>query len=162
MATPKIVDLPSGKVVELANPGMRFLARLVDLALLFVISFVVNSLANVITQEDWMDLSYFDSTSFDLINLFMSGLFLLYYAIGIGLYGRTIGKRICQVTIVKLEDGSIPGIRAGILREIVPTALPLLYLPGQLLVLLGYLWLVWDQNRQTLFDKMVKTIGTHP
>ncbi len=65
--------------------------------------------------------------------------------------GWTPGSRLTRTRIVRLQDGSVPGMRWGVMRSagsvISETAL-----------ILGYLWVLWDPRRQTWHDKIAGTV----
>ena len=64
--------------------------------------------------------------------------------------GWTPGSRLTRTRIVRLVDGSAPGARWGIVRA-----------AGAVIsetVLVGYLWALWDGQRQTWQDKLAGTV----
>jgi uncharacterized RDD family membrane protein YckC len=74
----------------------------------------------------------------------------LYYWLFTGLRGQTLGKMVCGIKVVNAE-GSAPGLVFALLRE----------LPGKILatipVYLGYLWIIWDGQKQGWHDKIANT-----
>jgi uncharacterized RDD family membrane protein YckC len=87
---------------------------------------------------------------FNLLNTLVG---VAYYAsLEGGPTGQTLGKRVCNIRVVDATTGQ-PGI--GIGRGIgryfarILSAIPL----G-----LGYLWMLWDDRKQTWHDKLVTTV----
>ena len=81
------------------------------------------------------------------------GLYLLpgaYYVLLTGLRGQTIGKMAVQIRIVN-EEGRPPGIGYAFLREIIGK------LVSGLFFMLGYLWVIWDSEKQAWHDKIART-----
>ena len=77
-------------------------------------------------------------------------IFWLYYWLFTGLKGQTPGKMVVGIRVVNAE-GSIPGLGSAALREI----------PGKILsfiaIWLGFLWIIWDGQKQGWHDKIANT-----
>lgn len=73
---------------------------------------------------------------------------VLYYGFMEGNTGRTIGKRLLSVKVVDANTGAPIGVGRAIGRYFARfiSAIP---------CALGYLWMLWDPNKQTWHDKMV-------
>jgi uncharacterized RDD family membrane protein YckC len=74
-----------------------------------------------------------------------------YFAAFEGTSGQTIGKRAMGIRVVDADTGDPIGVSRAIGRwfaRIVSTVV----------VYLGYLWMLWDGNKQTWHDKMVSTV----
>ena len=71
-----------------------------------------------------------------------------YYVLGNG-WGGTPGKRLLGLRVVN-NDGDEPGLAAGLVRYLVT-------LISALALFLGYLWMLWDGQRQTWHDKAAGT-----
>ena len=63
--------------------------------------------------------------------------------------GWSPGQRAVGLQIIR-DDGSRPGLGQGFARSIG-------MLPSLLVVLLGFLWPLWDDRRQTWHDKIAGT-----
>jgi uncharacterized RDD family membrane protein YckC len=74
------------------------------------------------------------------------------------LRGQTVGKMAVGIKVVLFADGSLPGWGPAITRWGLPAVAGLLPWVGGLGVLLIYLWMLWDPNRQGLHDKLAKTV----
>lgn len=64
--------------------------------------------------------------------------------------GWTPGSRLTRTRIVRLQDGTEPGLRWGVARAagaVISETLPL-----------GYLWALWDARHQTWQDKLAGTV----
>lgn len=77
---------------------------------------------------------------------------LLYEVVLLALWGgQTLGKKICGVRVVDAATGGPIGIGKALVRTLVKDILsPIL--------LLGYLWAIWDSRKQTWHDKLAGTI----
>ncbi|MGH9187817.1 MAG: RDD family protein, partial [Acidimicrobiales bacterium] len=79
--------------------------------------------------------------------------------IGLGYYsyfegspsGQTIGKRVMNIRVFDYAGGGPLGIGRALLRSVGR------YVSG-LVCLLGYLWMLWDQEKQTWHDKIANTV----
>ena len=76
--------------------------------------------------------------------------FWLYYWLFTGLKGQTLGKMALGIKVVNAA-GSVPGLGRAALREI----------PGKIVstiaVCLGFLWVIWDGQKQGWHDKIAST-----
>ena len=74
----------------------------------------------------------------------------LYYWLFIGLKGQTLGKMAVGIKVVDAA-GSVPGLGRAALREI----------PGKIVstiaICLGFLWIIWDEQKQGWHDKIAST-----
>ena len=75
---------------------------------------------------------------------------ILYYGLTEGRAGQTIGKRALGVKVIDTYTGAPIGVGRAIGRYFakILSAIP---------CLLGYLWMLWDPNKQTWHDKMVNS-----
>jgi len=73
-----------------------------------------------------------------------------YYVLLTGLRGQTIGKIAVGIRVVNVE-GRPPGIWYAFLREIIGK------LVSGLFCMLGYLWVIWDSEKQAWHDKIART-----
>jgi len=84
-------------------------------------------------------------------------IFLLSTIIGIGYYvgfnanGGTLGKRAVGLRLEKDGSGEDIGYGAAFVRYIVAIV-------SGLVLLLGYLWVIWDPKRQTWHDKAAGSV----
>ncbi len=68
-----------------------------------------------------------------------------------GKTGQTWGRRIVGIKVVRVSDGNPPGCWRALGRELFGSVIS-----GQILYL-GYLWMIWDKDRQTWHDKVAGT-----
>jgi uncharacterized RDD family membrane protein YckC len=68
-----------------------------------------------------------------------------------GAQGQTPGKRIVGVRLIREADGALVGAGMGILRE-------LAHILDYLSCMVGWLWPLWDNKRQTFADKVCSTV----
>lgn len=91
----------------------------------------------------------FDNDSFDSI---IGGAILstILGAIFYPMWGGNLGHKIMGLCVISSEDGSVQNnAKAGAIREAVKSLTSWLFIPA--------VWLLWDDNRQNLYDKAVKT-----
>jgi uncharacterized RDD family membrane protein YckC len=85
-----------------------------------------------------------------LSRLFPLAVFPLYNIFFIWKYGATLGKKWLKIKVVSIDSQPL-SLGQVILRETIGK-----FLSG-LILQLGYLWALWDKNRQTWHDKLAKT-----
>jgi uncharacterized RDD family membrane protein YckC len=76
---------------------------------------------------------------------------LLFLCYREGSTGQTPGKRILGIRLLREADGSALGFGLAFGRRV-------LHCLDALPCCLGFLWPLWDENRQTWADKMVHTV----
>ncbi|WP_436795338.1 RDD family protein [Actinospongicola halichondriae] len=116
----------------LASWGDRAIAALVNFVPLIVLSFVIglvsNTLASLIT--------------------FAAGIYFYYLD---GETGAHPGKRVMGLKTVNMETGQPIGGGMGIVRYFA-------HIVDSITCFIGYLFPLWDENRQTFADKIMKTV----
>ena len=158
---------PAG--TEYAGVGRRFVAWLIDLVPLIVLT-VVLFIPIVVGFFDFIDeLEPGSGTSRAELQATMSTLFgasmpgflrmsallqlaaLLYHAGTWLLFGRSPGMALMGIRIVREEDGSRPGVARVALRYAG-------YLLSSAFLLIGYAWAIFDSRKQTWHDKLAGTL----
>jgi uncharacterized RDD family membrane protein YckC len=97
-------------------------------------------------------LSRFGFFGFGFLNIMFPFplVYWLYYWLFTGLKGQTLGKMAVGIKVVD-ETGAMPGLGVAALREI----------PGKIIstivICVGFLWIIWDERKQGLHDKIAKT-----
>jgi uncharacterized RDD family membrane protein YckC len=76
---------------------------------------------------------------------------ILYFR-ALGRTGQTWGRKIVGIRVVSATTGQPLGVGKAILRQIVESIVS-----GNCLFL-GYLWMLWDQRKQTWHDKIVDSV----
>lgn len=104
--------------------GRRAIARLVDfgLGLAVFIGLVITVSAASGPSPD--------GTGIMLVALVATFLiYLLYEVVTVALWGRTLGKQLMGLEVVRADDGGRPGLRRSFLRNLVPTLLLVGFFP---------------------------------
>lgn len=105
----------------------RLGAQLVDFIVLFAVGTILDAIG---------------------LNLYVQVLIShLYYVLLIGLRGQTIGKQLLGIRVVN-RNGDVPGIGRAMLREVIGK-----FVSG-IVLLLGYIWVLFDRRRQAWHDKI--------
>ncbi len=128
---------------QLAEPGARLGAYILDCIALAVPLFVVAGMAAVTASETLASMAL-------LLSFFGPALyFVTCWANG----GQTLGYRALGLRLVR-TDGSRPGAGSAIARCIGVALCVFMFVPGAL----GMLWMLWDDRRQGWHDKMGDTV----
>jgi len=139
--TPGIEVATTRATVQYMGFWIRLAAAIIDGIIIWFISFVISTLF----ISRLIGLGYFLSP----VSLWFP-IILLYHWLFIGLKGQTLGKMSVGIRVTNAE-GSAPGLAFALLRE----------LPGKILatipIYLGYLWIIWDGQKQGWHDKIANT-----
>ena len=125
----------SDQDLVLAGAGKRFVALILDIIFTGVIGGVITAAGFVFLGRPLAS----------LVNLLFS---IAYYTFGNG-SGGTWGAKIMNLRVVNAR-GEAPGPGAGFVRWLVSLASGIVFL-------LGYLWMLWDDKKQTWHDKAAGT-----
>ncbi|MXW95039.1 MAG: RDD family protein [Acidimicrobiaceae bacterium] len=129
-----LAALGTGETVELATPGLRLGARLIDIVIGFVIGIIVGLVDPLLLP-------------------ILAG--AAYEVCFVALKGQTPGTMATSIKVVRADNGAFPGWGAAAGRWIIPgVGYILLIIPG----LLVHASLLWDDRRQGWHDKAVKTL----
>ena len=120
---------------ERANFGQRFGAFLIDIIIIGVVNTIIRLLI--------------DDNVAALISILV---FLGYFSYFEATSGQTIGKRALGIRVVDFAGGGGEGLGFG--RALIRSLSR--YLSG-IPCLLGYLWMLWDGQKQTWHDKLSST-----
>ena len=132
-------DVPEGmSALEIASVGQRFGAFLVD----FVISVLVGIVGMVIGSAMGGDGS--------VVNLVLSIGYWIVVLIMVATRGQSPGKIAIGIKIVK-TDGSSIGFGTTLIREVIGKII------SSIILLLGYIWILFDGKRQGWHDKIAST-----
>ena len=132
-------DAPEGmSALEIASAGQRLGAFLVD----FVISVLVGIVGLVIGSAMGGDGS--------VVNLVLSIGYWIVVLIMVATRGQSPGKIAIGIKIVKTDGKSI-GFGTTLLREIIGKII------SSIILLLGYIWILFDGQRQGWHDKIAST-----
>ncbi len=142
--------------VTLASWGSRAVAYLLDWFLLSV-AFVVALVAGIImdaTIAGAGSRSYGSSSSACFTSCCQCLWILLvpfYFVFQHSHGGQTIGKKALGIKIVQIKNGATPDLGVATLRLIG-------YWISGLILYLGFLWPLWDDQKQALHDKIAGTL----
>ena len=79
------------------------------------------------------------------------GVIFMFLIRPVGRSGQTIGRRMMNIRVVDIATGQPIGVGMAILRYLVAG-----FISGFFYI--GYLWMLWDDQRQTLHDKVANSI----
>jgi len=68
-----------------------------------------------------------------------------------GVRGQTLGKMAVGIKVIDQETGQPVGLGRGFVRYIGKII-------SALVVFVGYFWMLWDSDKQTWHDKMVRSL----
>lgn len=169
-AAPPVHPLP---VVPAAGPSQAYAtfirrgcASLIDLTIYGLIVFILTAAVSLvlgmsfnasygdITKQANASQSAYTSLGFTIFGV----LFLIMFLVGIlnwvlvAVKGQSPGKMILGIKIIKKDTHQTPGFLSAFLREAI----------GRLIngsfFSIGYLWMLWDADKQTVGDKIAGTI----
>ena len=129
-----LAALGTGETVQLATPGGRLGARIIDIIIVSAISFIAGLIEPYVVP--------FVAVA-------------AYEIMFVAFKGQTPGKMATSIKIVRADNGGLPswGVSAG--RWVIPlVGYILVIIPG----LLVHASLLWDDRRQGWHDKAVKTL----
>ncbi len=144
-------DLDPRTGARLAGYGRRAAAGVVDFFV--VVTTWVAAFAWAYTTEDPVTEEISDMAAI-VILVVLLGVGPLYQWLTIGRWGKTLGKKALGVKVVRADDALPVSYGQALGRALSFELLWLFTLPG----LLAILWPLWDDRRQTLYDKMAGTI----
>ena len=146
--------------VQASGFGRRFVAALLDGALLVAFSMAVTLVTAIVlgapmphAREIGPDLLVAgvldrNPMAVGTLGLFF-GLAVLYQLYGAGMTGQTLGMRVVGIRVIS-PHGRPPGAVRGVIRLL---ALALSLLPGAL----GWLWAIFDREHRALHDHIAGT-----
>jgi uncharacterized RDD family membrane protein YckC len=159
-----MMQIPGLGAVKVASIGQRFLARLVDSVIYFVVLLIGFGVLGSSSTSEVCDAggSCYTSTSTDSPGFFLSTGFvylfvLLYEWLMIAFKGQTLGKMALRVKVVRQVDGKAPGLGKAFLREFILVVSSVLTCGfGGLLM---YISVFFDRSgrNQTWYDKAATT-----
>jgi uncharacterized RDD family membrane protein YckC len=117
-----------------AGFGRRFVASLLDGIILGIVYGIA--------------VAFSDENVASGVNLLVG---IVYYTYLEGTSGQTLGKQALGIRVVDIEGGGSIGFGRAFIRYIgrIVSAIPLF---------LGYLWMLWDGEKQTWHDKFARSV----
>ena len=152
--------LGTGGAVELAGPGGRLGARIIDTVIMgvLVIILLIAGIASAIGLAGGEEESAAAVGAFVAFAIVAVVIGILYEVTMIATKGQTLGKMATRIKVVRADNGLEPGWGKAIGRWIIPAALGFIPFVGWILSLLVYLSLLWDKVRQGWHDKAAGTL----
>lgn len=127
--------------------GIRLAASIIDYFLLMIVQYIF-----IFSFYGSFD-EYIYAVSSDMAVIYLiSALVGVAYYSGMWAYadGATVGKKLVKIKIVSNEDGSDIGLGAALLRY-------LGYMISSIPCGLGFLWVIWDDEKRGWHDKISNT-----
>lgn len=126
---------------QLASRTERFIAAMIESIILFVPLFAI------LGNEVWDD----TESEYTLSSIISSSLFsILFGAILYPVFSGNLGHKLIGLKVISSHDGSdCNKATTGAIRELLKTLFSLVFLP--------LAWLLWDKDKQNLYDKIVNT-----
>jgi uncharacterized RDD family membrane protein YckC len=132
---------------ELASPGDRLVAVLIDAGVIIVAAFAVVLVGAVLGQVS----EGLGSAVSVLGFIVVYGFYFIAHIMGEGRLGQSYGRHLAGLRVVSLNDGAPIGSAAAFGRLIVRAL-------GSYVFFLGLLWILWDDKRQGWHDKALNTV----
>ena len=143
--------------LEFAGPLRRVYAFAIDIGILLMVIFVVGPIFG--TSEGIFNIFGIQTGIIDvfiinvpnippgIIDVFV---FLAYFILPTGIWGRTIGKWVAGIQVVD-DEGNKPGVALAIPREMVGRFVATITFG------IGLIWVIFDEKHQGWHDKMAGT-----
>ncbi len=132
-------EAPEGvSAMEIASLGQRFAAFLVDFAISVLVG-VVGTLIGSSMGDAGSIVSFIASIGYWIVVIVM-----------VATRGQSPGKIALNIKIVKV-DGNQVGFGTALIREVIGKFI------SSLIILLGYIWILFDGKRQGWHDKIAST-----
>ena len=77
-----------------------------------------------------------------------------YYTYFHGSTGQTPGDAVLGIRVLDIDDGTVIGYQRALVRALVSVV-------SGIVILLGYLWMLWDPRKQTWHDKAAGSLPVH-
>ena len=71
-----------------------------------------------------------------------------------GATGQTPGDAVLGIRVLDIDDGTVIGYQRAFIRALVSIV-------SGVVILLGYLWMLWDPRKQTWHDKAAGSLPFH-
>ena len=151
--------LGTGHTVELASPGARLGARILDI-LVMVAAFIFLAIVVWIGWSSGPDAGNREAglNAVVTVPLVIAATGIAYEVSMIALKGQTLGKMATNVKVVRADNGGRIGWGKSIGRWIIPVVLLFIPFIGWILAVLVYVSLTWDRTRQGWHDKVAGTL----
>lgn len=135
---------PSGPSGPRAGFGARLGATLLDLLVLLVVGGLLTGLLYLVTGEAGAFVGY-------LLAVFVIPIVYFTYFQGRP-SGQTPGKRVCNIRVIDANSGGPIGYGRALGRVLFA------WFISSFICYLGYLWMLWDREKQTWHDKVTSAL----
>lgn len=142
-AAAPVAGVPAG---DLADWGIRAIAILIDWVMMMAIVIVGFILAVILGQ-----LSSALGALVGFVFYMVAAAGWLYYGFLVGTKGQSPGMALQGIRCISEESGQLIGGGMGVVRTIA-------HIVDNLICYIGWLFPLWDAKRQTIADKLVKTV----
>ncbi|WP_419554061.1 RDD family protein [Candidatus Poriferisodalis sp.] len=150
-------ELGTGETVELARPGTRFGARILDVIIVGIFFFILAAVAFGGLAPSGDDSGVY-SGGVAVMSLVGLAILLAYEVVQIAVWGQTPGKRMTGIKVINAAHGGVPGWGKAVGRWLIPGLVLLIPIVGWLLAILCYVSLTWDRVYQGWHDKAAGTL----
>lgn len=132
--------------LELASIPKRALAYLLDEFILSTLFMIVlwDTISQAKTMQDFLLVT--NAYAFEFM-----GMKAVYQTLFVALYGATLGKMALRIRVAVPETGGNPGWGAALNRS-------LFRLLSEIILYLGFIWAMFDPNRQAWHDRTARTV----
>ncbi len=143
-ASPAMAGGPGG--AQLAEWAQRVVATLIDVACIFVVG-IVGFIITLILGSISTSLGVIVGLLFYAVYVLLG----LYFAFLTGAKGQSPGKALTGLKVISEETGQVIGGGMGVVRAIA-------HFVDGIICYIGYLMPLWDAKKQTVADKLIKTV----
>ena len=132
--------------IKLASIDKRILSQIIDDLILSILLFIIISdvITNAQSPEEIINVINHFVLEFMLIKLF-------YHAIFTTFYGGSLGKIFLKIEVISTENFTNISLGQSFIRAFVR-------LFSEAIFFLGFLWAVFEPNKQSWHDKLAKTV----
>ncbi|KKS12067.1 hypothetical protein A2617_04735 [Candidatus Daviesbacteria bacterium RIFOXYD1_FULL_41_10] len=123
------------------SAGARFAAFLIDLAIIWIVGFVLGFVLGMTTDQQ---------TAAGVGSLLQIVIGVGYWVVYQQKMTQTIGKKVMHLKVVD-STGKTPGVMTFFLREIIGKFV------SSIILMIGFLMILWDSKKQGLHDKIANT-----
>ncbi|KPJ58212.1 MAG: hypothetical protein AMJ42_03690 [Deltaproteobacteria bacterium DG_8] len=131
---------------------IRFIAISIDSIIINILSFIliIGLIALYLSSIGWEIMYKVEIYGFTVLFYILSIIIsITYYTYFYGSTGQTPGKMVCRLKVVQI-NGEPLGYSKAFLRWIG-------YIVSSFVFCIGFLWTLWDKNKQTWHDKIAGT-----
>jgi uncharacterized RDD family membrane protein YckC len=141
-------EIPSSENLSADYFGYKLATRWERFIAAFISSLIIIIPIVIITKGEYLDDDSFISVYDVVINIITA---IIIGGLMYPLWSGNIGHKIFGIKVISKESGEdVRNPISGIVRELFKSILSYLLIPA--------IWLLWDEDRQNLYDKISKTI----